>query len=131
MVFACYRSLYCREVAPINLTNSGRIESLLRAGRLYLSLQDAVALALENNLDIELQRYGPESPRPICFGLRRAVSHEVFLPEFRKDRLRLRPCQPEAAQAPALREQADRPAGLGVPEQTEPPSYLPEPRYPR
>src|SRR6476469_2411028 len=49
-----------REIAPINLSNSGRIESLLRAGRLYLSLQDAVALALENNLDIELQRYGPQ-----------------------------------------------------------------------
>src|ERR671912_391974 len=48
-----------REVAPINLTNSGRLESLLRAGRLYLSLNDAVALALENTLDIELQRYGP------------------------------------------------------------------------
>ncbi len=36
-----------------------RLESLLRAGRIYLSLQDAIALALENNLDIELQRYGP------------------------------------------------------------------------
>ena len=42
----------------INLTNSGRIGSLLRAGRLS-AVQDAVALALENNLDIELQRYGP------------------------------------------------------------------------
>lgn len=49
-----------RYVAPINLSNSGRLEALLRAGRLYLSLQDAVALALENNLDIELQRYGPQ-----------------------------------------------------------------------
>jgi outer membrane protein TolC len=49
-----------RDVGPINLTNSGRMESLLRAGRMYLSLQDAVALALENNLDIELQRYGPQ-----------------------------------------------------------------------
>jgi outer membrane protein TolC len=49
-----------REVGPINLTNSGRLDALLRAGRLYLSLQDAVALALENNLDIELQRYGPQ-----------------------------------------------------------------------
>ncbi len=48
-----------RGVPPINLSNSGRIEALLRAGRLYLSLRDAVALALENNLDIELQRYGP------------------------------------------------------------------------
>ena len=45
-------------IAPVNLSNSFRIESLLRAGNLYLSLQDAIALALENNLDIELQRYG-------------------------------------------------------------------------
>ena len=37
-----------------------RIESLLRAGNLYLSLQDAIALALENNLDIAIQRYGPQ-----------------------------------------------------------------------
>jgi outer membrane protein len=37
--------------------NSSRIDSLLRAGKLYLSLEDAIALALENNLDIELQRY--------------------------------------------------------------------------
>lgn len=29
------------------------------AGRLYLSLQDSIALAMENNLDIEIQRYGP------------------------------------------------------------------------
>lgn len=49
-----------REVAPINLGNSNRIEQLLRAGKLYLSLQDVIALALENNLDIELQRYGPQ-----------------------------------------------------------------------
>src|SRR5688572_1033852 len=48
-----------RIVEPINLGNSGRLEALLRAGRLYLSLRDAIALALENNLDIELQRYGP------------------------------------------------------------------------
>lgn len=48
-----------RNVPPIDLANSPRIESLLRAGRLYLSLRDAIALALENNLDIELQRYGP------------------------------------------------------------------------
>jgi outer membrane protein TolC len=48
-----------RTVGPINLSNSSRLESLLRAGRIYLSLRDAIALALENNLDIELQRYGP------------------------------------------------------------------------
>ncbi|MBL8213189.1 MAG: TolC family protein [Bryobacterales bacterium] len=44
---------------PINLANSTRLDSLVRAGRLYLSLQDTIALALENNLDIEVQRYGP------------------------------------------------------------------------
>jgi outer membrane protein len=44
-------------VAPINLGNSNRLESLLRAGRIYLSLQDAIALALENNIDVEVQRY--------------------------------------------------------------------------
>lgn len=47
-------------VAPIDLANSNRLESLLRAGKLYLSLQDSIALALENNLDIALQRYGPQ-----------------------------------------------------------------------
>jgi outer membrane protein len=45
--------------APINLIDSSRIESLLRAGNLYLSLQDTIALALENNLDIAIQRYTP------------------------------------------------------------------------
>ena len=43
-----------------NLIDSTRIESLLRAGNLYLSLQDTIALALENNLDIAIQRYGPQ-----------------------------------------------------------------------
>ncbi len=51
------------DVSPINLSNSGRLENLLRGGKLYLSLQDSIALALENNLDIELQRYGPETAR--------------------------------------------------------------------
>jgi outer membrane protein TolC len=45
---------------PESFENSPRLQSLLRAGELYLSLEDAIALALENNLDIELQRSGPE-----------------------------------------------------------------------
>ncbi len=53
------RSYEYRQEPPVNLGNSGRLDSLLRAGRLYLSLQDTIALALENNLDIEVQRYGP------------------------------------------------------------------------
>src|SRR5438874_2814598 len=32
----------------------------MRAGRIYLSLRDAIALALENNLDIEVSRLGPK-----------------------------------------------------------------------
>jgi outer membrane protein TolC len=39
--------------------NSDRYSALIKDGKLYLSLQDAIALALENNLDIELERYGP------------------------------------------------------------------------
>jgi outer membrane protein TolC len=41
----------------VSLDNSQRIRDLIRAGTLYLSLQDALALAIENNLDIELQRF--------------------------------------------------------------------------
>ena len=48
-----------RTVAPIKLTNSSRLESLVRGGNLYLSAQDVIALALENNIDIAIQRYGP------------------------------------------------------------------------
>jgi outer membrane protein TolC len=44
-------------VLPINLANSNRIDSLVRAGHIYLSLADAIALALENNIDVEVQRY--------------------------------------------------------------------------
>jgi len=47
-----------KDVLPVDLANSNRLESLLRAGNIYLSLQDAIALALENNLDIHIQRYG-------------------------------------------------------------------------
>ncbi|WP_321474829.1 TolC family protein [uncultured Paludibaculum sp.] len=42
--------------APV-LTNSPRFEQLLRAGNLYLTLEDALQLAIENNLDVEIQRY--------------------------------------------------------------------------
>jgi outer membrane protein TolC len=44
---------------PANFGDSDRIASLLQAGEFRLSLQDAIALALENNLDIEVQRYTP------------------------------------------------------------------------
>jgi outer membrane protein TolC len=46
-----------REVQPANLSNAPRLEQLMRNGKLYLSMDDAVALALENNLDIAIQRF--------------------------------------------------------------------------
>jgi outer membrane protein len=48
-----------KTVSGTDLTNSSRLLSLMRAGVIYLTLQDALALALENNMDIELQRFGP------------------------------------------------------------------------
>ena len=46
-----------RHVAEPNLANTARLDQLMHEGKLYLSLDDAVALALENNLDIAIQRY--------------------------------------------------------------------------
>ena len=41
------------------ITNSPRLDQLIHDGKLELSLQDAVELALENSLDIGVQRYYP------------------------------------------------------------------------
>ena len=51
------RPYLSREIPPANLSNTPRIETLLKEGKLYLSIDDAVALALENNLDIAIARY--------------------------------------------------------------------------
>jgi outer membrane protein len=53
-VFKSYRP------APIpasRLANSSRLASLVSGNRLYLTAQDAIALALENNIDVESNRY--------------------------------------------------------------------------
>src|SRR5689334_9132910 len=42
---------------PVSYANSNRMDALMRAGNIYLSLQDAIALALENSLDIESHRF--------------------------------------------------------------------------
>jgi outer membrane protein TolC len=55
-IFNPYRSQY---VDPGVLTNSPRLEQLIREGKLQLSLQDAIALALENSMDIVVQRFNP------------------------------------------------------------------------
>jgi hypothetical protein len=45
------------KVAPASFVNSVRLDSLLKDGKIYLSLSDALALALENNYDIAVARY--------------------------------------------------------------------------
>ena len=70
-------------VAPVDLSNSPRIQQLLRAGNIYLSLSDAIALAIENNLDIELERYtlpaaDTELLRAKGGGVLRGLTYNVF-----------------------------------------------------
>ncbi|MGB9198823.1 MAG: TolC family protein [Terriglobales bacterium] len=46
-----------RHVEQPNLANTERLDQLMRDGKLYISMNDAIALALENNLDIAIARY--------------------------------------------------------------------------
>lgn len=46
-----------REVPAPSLSNSPRIDNLLHDGKIMLSLDDAIALAIENNLDLAIARY--------------------------------------------------------------------------
>src|SRR5712672_4029783 len=55
-LIAPYRSIRIPE--PL-LTNSPRVDQLIRDGKLELTLQDAVELALENSMDIAVSRYNP------------------------------------------------------------------------
>ncbi len=48
------RQARCRSLISANST---RLQQLIRDGKLYISLQDAIALALENNLDLAIARY--------------------------------------------------------------------------
>lgn len=71
-----------RSVSALDFRNTGRLSSLIRAGQLYLTLDDAIALALENNLDIQLQRDNPaiarnDTKRTEGGGLPRGVLLEV------------------------------------------------------
>jgi outer membrane protein TolC len=52
--FDAYRSDI---VPPPSMVNSRRLMEVVRDGKLYLSLQDAISLALENNLDLVIARY--------------------------------------------------------------------------
>ncbi len=64
-----------RRISPAKLDDSPRLETLVRAGNLYLSSQDVIALALENNLDIAIQRYGAYLAREVQ---RRADSGQIL-----------------------------------------------------
>ncbi len=46
-----------QHVPPPNVSNTSRIDQLMHDGKIMLSIDDAVALALENNLDIAIARY--------------------------------------------------------------------------
>src|SRR5712691_1168511 len=46
-----------KELAQPDFGNSPRIDSLMHDGKIYLSIDDAIALALENNLDLDIARY--------------------------------------------------------------------------
>ena len=49
---------YLPSTAPeLDLSNSPRLENLIRDGKIYLSLRDAIAVAIENNLDLAYFRY--------------------------------------------------------------------------
>jgi outer membrane protein TolC len=72
-----------RVVSPVGLSNTPRLESLVRGGNLYLSLQDVIALVLENNIDIAIQRYGPVLAQEVLRrtsggGLLRSVGTPIY-----------------------------------------------------
>ena len=49
---------YRASTAPaLDLSNSPRLQILIRDGKIYLSLRDAIAVAIENNLDLAYFRY--------------------------------------------------------------------------
>jgi len=58
-VFCLLTSVFCLPLLSQSpdFHNSPRVHDLIRAGNLYLSQADALALAIENNLDVELDRY--------------------------------------------------------------------------
>ncbi len=44
-------------VPELDLNNSPRLDTLIRDGKIYVSLRDAIAVAIENNLDLAYFRY--------------------------------------------------------------------------
>ncbi len=52
-----FRSYKPVTVPPLRLTGTGRLRGMIQAGSIYLTVHDAIALALESSLDLEIERY--------------------------------------------------------------------------
>jgi len=73
-------------VPPLFAGDATRLDGLIRDGKLYLTLQDAIALALENSLDVETERYnitlaGTDAVRAAGGGATRGVDFSVEQPQ--------------------------------------------------
>jgi outer membrane protein len=73
-------------VPPLFDGNAARMDGLIRNGKLYVSLQDAIALALENNLDVEAERYNitlarTDVVRAAGGGSTRGIDYTTELPQ--------------------------------------------------
>jgi outer membrane protein TolC len=51
------RSYRADTVPPLRVSDASRLHAMIRAGNLYLTAPDAIAIAIENNLDLEVERY--------------------------------------------------------------------------
>lgn len=49
-----FRSYEAPTVPRVRITNSDLLRSLVRGGKLYLTAQDTIAAAIENNLDLQV-----------------------------------------------------------------------------
>src|SRR5271157_1560808 len=57
------RSYRADTVPPLRVSDSSRLHAMIRAGNLYLTAPDAIAIAIENSSDLEVERY-----RILAFG---------------------------------------------------------------
>ena len=63
-----------------------RLESLVHGGNLYLTAQDVIALVLENNLDIAVQRYSPFLAQEVLRRTKAADTCDRWIRPFSRDR---------------------------------------------
>ena len=75
-LYGITKNYRARNVPAIGWEDSPRIDRLIRAGRIYLSLRDAIALALENNLDLEVARVGPKLSDAFSIGFEGAPDYD-------------------------------------------------------